>query len=132
MVKDLETNVATNGFLGSTSYLGNSRTTKSELMTTFYFRSLADVEAFAHGPVHREGWNWWSATIKEHRHLAICHEVYEAPHGAWESVYVNYHATGMGATVHKVRDDEGQEKWVRPLVHAERGPLSTHKGRTHI
>ncbi|OCL01961.1 hypothetical protein AOQ84DRAFT_328129 [Glonium stellatum] len=132
MAKDLEVNAATNGFLGSSSYLGNSRTTKSELMTTFYFRALADIEAFAHGSVHREGWNWWNATAKEHRHLAICHEVYEAPRGAWENVYVNYHATGMGATLHKVQDSEGQGKWVEPLVHAEKGPLSTHKGRTLV
>ncbi|OCK76366.1 hypothetical protein K432DRAFT_306517 [Lepidopterella palustris CBS 459.81] len=132
MNKHLESNASTNGFLGSTAYLGTGRTTKSEIMTTFYFRSLADIETFAHGPVHREGWDWWNKTVKEHRHLGISHEVYEAPRGKWETVYMNYHKTGMGATVHHVEDGKGEGKWVEPLVDAVKGPLSTHKGRTSV
>ena len=65
-------------------------------MTVYYFRSMAGLHKFAHAPAHRAGWNWWNRTVKEHPHISIMHEVYEAPAGAWESIYVNYKPIGLG------------------------------------
>ncbi|KAF2182326.1 hypothetical protein K469DRAFT_740277 [Zopfia rhizophila CBS 207.26] len=132
MMKELNKSASTNGFLGHESYHNTSRTSKSELLQVMYFRSLSDIDAFAHGPVHREGWNWWNATVKQHRHLGISHEVFEALRGKWENVYVNYHETGMGAMRWPVVDGEGKEGWVGGLVEAGRGALVTHKGRIAV
>lgn len=57
---------------------------------------MAGLHRFAHAPAHRAGWDWWNRTVKEHPYLSIMHEVYEAPAGAWESIYVNYKPIGLG------------------------------------
>ncbi|EON61528.1 hypothetical protein W97_00743 [Coniosporium apollinis CBS 100218] len=130
MLDDLEANAPSNGYLGSSSYLdAGHRTTSSAVMTNFYFRSAQDVHAFAHGPAHRAGWDWWNKFIKNHKYLAIMHEVYEAPAGAWENIYVGFEPMGFGATTHKVQDSEGKDRWTSPVVDANRGRLRTHRGR---
>jgi hypothetical protein len=68
-------------------------------MTIFYFRSLSGVHKFAHGPIHRKGWDWWSRNGKEHPEISICHEVYEADAGRWENVYLNYRPMGLGTYI---------------------------------
>lgn len=65
-------------------------------MTVFYFQSLEGLRRFSHGPSHRAGWDWWNRTVKEHPDLSIMHEVYEAPAGSWENVYINYWPTSFG------------------------------------
>lgn len=131
MTKDLGEHRATNGYLGATTYLhaSSDRATKSEIMTTFYFRSLADVDRWAHSAVHREGWNWWSKVRKEHKHLSINHEVYEAPRGKFENIYDNSEPMGFATTQYQVTDENGEEKWASPLVYAEKGQLANGSGR---
>ena len=99
-----------------------------------YWRSLADVQAYAHGPKHREAWRWWEKTIKQHDAIGIMHEVYEADKGHWESVYMNFQPTGLGATTYLKRDGKMQggsvaDEWVSPLLDANRGGLRTSAGR---
>lgn len=130
MAKDLDTHSEEFGFLGMSSYLNiNDRSTSSELMSVAYFRTTAGLHAFAHSEYHREGWNWWNKTVKQHPHISIFHEIFEAPKGHWESIYVNSHVSGINTTMHKVIDEEGAEKWAYPMVDASRGLLKTSAGR---
>lgn len=55
-----------------------------------YWRSIEDLHAFAHAPLHREAWTWWEKTIKAHGFIGVNHEIYEADRGHWENVYVNF------------------------------------------
>lgn len=57
---------------------------------------MESLHAFAQGPAHRAGWNWWNRTVKQHPHIGIMHEVYAAPKGHWENIYVNCPPFGMG------------------------------------
>lgn len=83
--------------LGSTTYLeATARQTNNQIITACYFRSLEELHRYAHSPLHREAWNWWNGITKTHPHLSISHEVYHAPRGCWENIYVNYHLTGIG------------------------------------
>lgn len=121
-------------------------------MTVYYFRSMAGLHKFAHAPAHRAGWNWWNRTVKEHPHISIMHEVYEAPAGAWESIYVNYKPIGLGmlsipivvwwianvvglaTAMFPVRSAGGDEKgvskqWMGSLVDASRANMKLAKNR---
>jgi hypothetical protein len=63
-------------------------------------------------------------------HLAIWHEIYHAPPGHWESIYVNSHLSGINSAQVKVIDKEsGAEKWMNPVVDASRGLMKTSAGR---
>lgn len=130
MIKDLKTNAETNGFLGSSNSLSNpqSRSSKSDIVTTFYFRSMQDVQNFAHGPVHREGWNWWNKIHQTYRHLMIYHEVYEAPKGGFENVAMHARPGGISTTLFPVKTKDGNG-WISPLVSAAKGKLVTATGR---
>lgn len=66
------------------------------ILVVSYWSSMAHLHAFAHGPSHRVGLNWWNKTQKEHPHLGIMHETYVAPRGNWENFYQNFHPIGMG------------------------------------
>ena len=92
------------------------------------------MHAFAHGPLHRAAWDYWARTVKEHDHLGIHHEVYEADAKHWESVYANFQPTGLGATSYlrrgaKLEGGEVADEWVSPLLRANKGKLSTNLGR---
>lgn len=99
MLADLEANAATNGFLGGSSWLSSSdRHTQNELLITMYFRSAADVHAFAHSPVHRAGWDWYNALLKKGgaKHIGISHEIYHTKKGGWETIYGNTAPNSLG------------------------------------
>lgn len=140
--------------LGATSWLGiGERSTANQLMFATYFRTLEDVHAYAHGPLHREVWDWWNSITKSHPYLSIMHEVYQAPKNHWENIYINNHLTGIGgsslafcfcimdswAKITKAATQSifrtGTENknagniWINPIFDAERGRLKTHKGR---
>jgi hypothetical protein len=70
--------------------------TSNQVMVVCYFRTLEDLHNFAHGPLHRKGWDWWNRMTKDHPHLSIMHEVYHAPKGHWENIFINNHLTGIG------------------------------------
>ncbi|KAM7184107.1 protein of unknown function (DUF4188) domain containing protein [Naviculisporaceae sp. PSN 640] len=117
------------GFLGSTAWEEvGPRETNNQGMVILYFRSMKHVHAFAEGPAHRKGWAWWNSIAKSHgKYIGIMHEVYHAPKKHWESIYVNFHLTGLGNTVTRVNND-GQ--LVRPVFSAQKGVLRSSLGRT--
>ncbi|KAH8598517.1 hypothetical protein B0O99DRAFT_683919 [Bisporella sp. PMI_857] len=135
MQSDLEASAASYGFLGGSVWLNaTSRSTRSEILTTFYFRSAFDVHAFAHSKVHRDGWDWWNREIKKGglSYLSITHETYDVPAGKWESIYGNSHPTSLSATTFPFQDKEGKTIWRSPIVDASRGKYRSHKGRMGV
>jgi hypothetical protein len=75
---------------------------------------------FAHGPLHRTGWDWWNRTVKDHLHLAIYHEVYAVDSKSWEAIYTDCEPTGLGATSYLKKGDQlvngvVAEEWISPL-----------------
>ena len=44
------------------------------------------------------------------------HEMYDAPPGMWEATYVNYGASGLGATSYPSEDENGQIVWKSALA----------------
>ncbi|EHK25746.1 uncharacterized protein TRIVIDRAFT_219507 [Trichoderma virens Gv29-8] len=126
MFQELEDN-KDSGFLGSSWYRSaNERLTGNGFMTVCYFRSVEDIDRFAHGPLHRDTWDWFNNLVKTHPHLSIMHEVYTARKKNWENIFINYHLTGIGKILKPVIVN-GKE--YTPIANAQRGPLSTHKGR---
>jgi fumagillin biosynthesis monooxygenase len=112
------------GFLGMTSHRSADRGSNNTLLLTMYFRDLESLHAFAHEPLHREAWDWYS--VKKHAHIGIFHETFCVPAKAWETVYVNCHPVGLGRTAEAV---EGGQKWVNPLVSADMPALKTQYAR---
>ncbi|BCS17511.1 monooxygenase fmaE [Aspergillus puulaauensis] len=140
MGRDLEKNREEYGYLTSTSYIANndaSHSAASGTLTVYYFRSMAGLHRFAHAPAHRAGWDWWNHTVKEHPYLSIMHEVYEAPAGAWESIYVNYKPIGLATAVFPVKSaggedgdkESGEKQWMGSIVDASRGNMKLAKNR---
>ncbi|KAL4923546.1 monooxygenase fmaE [Aspergillus undulatus] len=134
MVRDLEANREEYGFLTSTSYISNTDSTHNAAqatMTVYYFRTMAGVHKFAHGPMHRAGWDWWNRTAAEHPDISIMHEVYEAPAGQWETVYINYKPTGLASAVFPVsgEGEKGEKKWVGSIVGAEGANMKSARMR---
>lgn len=84
------------GFLGMSTYMGNSCASSNELMTISHWRNIEGVHAFAESRVHRVAWDWWNRTVKEHPHLSISHEIYRAEPGSHENVYINARPTLIG------------------------------------
>lgn len=78
MTQDLLANPEQSGYLGSSSWLGMDKAEKNQVMTVFYFRNVKCVHDFAHGPVHRKGWDWYRKIVKElgYKHLGINHELF--------------------------------------------------------
>ncbi|KAF4550981.1 Hypothetical protein D9617_15g043350 [Elsinoe fawcettii] len=120
------------GFMGASSWIGTERTSNATTMQVMYFRSAADVHAFAHGPLHREAWEWWYKNLAENKDLGIWHELYEVPSGNYESVYAQMAPLGLAATQKRVVVQEGGEKregWIYPVVDARKGQLKSSSGR---
>ncbi|OAA65310.1 hypothetical protein SPI_02097 [Niveomyces insectorum RCEF 264] len=136
MITDLDEHSEQYDYLGACSYLANERATANEVMILAYFRSYEGLHRWSHvtGGVHRDAWNYWNNDImghgraKEGRLFSIMHEVYQIPAQKWESIFINYHPSGLGATTYKVNMD-GQTEWASPLVDASRGLLRSSKGR---
>jgi hypothetical protein len=131
MVRDLEAAPEEYGFLGMTSWINASdRTTQNELMQVAYFKTVEGLHAFAQGPEHRKAMEWWFKTVKDHDHLAIWHEIYHAPKGHWENIYMNSHVSGILSTTHKIFDKaSGTDMWASPIVEVGNGVLKTSAGR---
>ena len=66
------------------------------IVTITYWKDIEHLHAFAQGPTHREGWDWWAAENKKYPHLGIMHETYAVPKGGWENIYQNFQPFGMG------------------------------------
>lgn len=121
--------------LGQTSWTRKDERGAMEFVFISYWRSIEDLHAYAHGPLHRQAWVWWEKTLKQHDFLGINHEIYEAEKGHWENVYVNFQPTGLGATTYlrrgdgSVEDGKVGDEWISPLVQANKGPLRSSTGR---
>lgn len=94
MFMDLEQNPVDYGFLGVSTYNSAGDTTKPELTSIMYFRSMEHVHKFVASKSHRAGWDWWNHAKVEN--ITISHEVYDVPKGNWENVYVNAKPYGFG------------------------------------
>jgi Domain of unknown function (DUF4188) len=134
MLKDLDDNAASKGFLGQTMYTRYDERGGLEITNLMYFKDLAVIHDFAHSPLHREAWQWWDATLKERDCIGINHEIYEADSGSWESLYANFQPTGLGATSYfrkggKFESGVVPDQWVSPLVDVSRGKLGSSSGR---
>ncbi|KAK3670444.1 hypothetical protein LTR78_009685 [Recurvomyces mirabilis] len=131
MTKDLDKHGEEFGYLGMTSWINTSqRETKSELLNVAYFRSTEGLHKFAMSEYHMTGWNWWNKHTKQYPHLSIYHEIYHAPAGHWENIYVNSHISNFASTAHKMVDQEtGEEKWASPVVDASKASLRSMKAR---
>jgi hypothetical protein len=62
------------------------------------------------------------------------HEVFEAPKGMYEAVYINFQPTLLGATTYLKRGDKLEggnvpDQWVGSLLDANRGRMRTSVGR---
>jgi heme-degrading monooxygenase HmoA len=122
------------GFLGQTDWSRRDERGMTETNLISYWRSIDDLWAFAHGPLHREAWRWWDKEIKRLGAVGIYHEIYEAPKGHWETVYMNIQPTGLGATTSLRKGDELKEgvvsdEWISPIVDARKGKLAKSSGR---
>lgn len=91
MYIDLEKNPEEYGFLGYSDFNSNTVSTQPQTMSIMYFKSIEHVHKWAHGKVHRAGWDWWSEEQKAGRvdHITIAHEIYGVDRGKWENVYLN-------------------------------------------
>ncbi|KAI4129406.1 MAG: hypothetical protein LQ338_002246 [Usnochroma carphineum] len=126
------------GFLGRSSPLvGSTPAASTTVITLSYWKNLASLHDFALSPAHRAGWNWWNRTIKDHGHMGIMHEVYAAPKGHWENIYVNFRPFGMGqmqfVDVDAGAEEEGngvpKERLKGPLIEAKGGRWGSMVGR---
>lgn len=71
MIRELENNSEEYNFLGYESLIDTSHTRSNALKNHYYFRDYEGLHKFAHGFVHRKGWDWWNRTLKEHPHLGM-------------------------------------------------------------
>lgn len=83
--------------LGFTSWTAlTEERSNSQVMLICYFRSIENLHGFAHEPLHRKAWDWWNRITKNHPYISITHEVYHAPKGHWENIFINNHLAGIG------------------------------------
>ncbi|KAJ4361999.1 hypothetical protein N0V83_010940 [Neocucurbitaria cava] len=100
LVKDLNSHpIEENGWLGGSTVSGHPSDASSNghLSIIGYFRSMDDLNRFAHGKEHREAWNWWNANAGKMPHIGIYHEAYDVPAHHWETVYLQTPRMGLGA-----------------------------------
>lgn len=120
--------------LGQTGWTRKDANGVIETLAISYWRSIEDVHAYAHGPLHMKAWKWWDRTLSQHEHIGFMHEVFEAPKGMYEAVYINFQPTLLGATTYLKRGDKLEggnvpDQWVGSLLDANRGRMRTSVGR---
>jgi heme-degrading monooxygenase HmoA len=125
---------APEGFMGQTSFERKDERGAQEFVFISYWRNIESLHDFAHTGLHRDTWLWWEKNLKRMDAVGINHEIYQAEPGAWENVYVNFQPTMLGATSFlkkgkKVVAGQIDDKWIHPLVDAQRGKLAKSSGR---
>lgn len=76
MNRELLADPEESGLLGSSSWLSMDKSEKNQIMTVYYFRSVEGVHGFAHGNLHRRGWDWYVKALKQWNHLGVNHEFF--------------------------------------------------------
>lgn len=137
MLKELDDQAPSNGFLGQSEWHSVDERGANEIMLLSYWRSIDDVHKYSQSPTHLETWKWWDQTVHKDsnalRHVGISHEVFEAPRSRWEAVAVNFQPTRLGATTYLRKGDKliggtVEDAWISPIVEAK-GRLRTSHGR---
>jgi hypothetical protein len=129
MQADLQANSEKYNFLGASRWNASSEEAAgNSVMHVIYFHTLEGLRTFSHDTIHREAWNWWNGIVGKNPHLAIWHELYVAPKGHWENIYINTKPLLIGATSFPVKTEEGK-KWISPVVFAGKGMLKSSRGR---
>ena len=135
MLRELDANKATNGYLGGSNWTSFDERGATETSFISYWRSIEDIHSFAYGETHREAWEWWNSLTKEEsQHIGINHEIFAAGPGQWEAVYFNQQPTFLGATSYLRKGDKELggvvgDTWVGALVDASKGKLRASAGR---
>ncbi|KAI9723189.1 MAG: hypothetical protein M1828_004292 [Chrysothrix sp. TS-e1954] len=117
------------GLMGFSHWREGGQGSNNTLMLVYYFRDIEGLNAFAHDETHRKGWDW--LVKSKYPHIGFMHEAFSVDKGAYESIYQNFPPTLMGNITMKVNDEGsgGAEKWVRPIVSADKGALRSQFGR---
>ncbi|KAK5169403.1 uncharacterized protein LTR77_005378 [Saxophila tyrrhenica] len=115
------------GMLGASSWIADKeRSASNDMLYIYYFRTIKGVNKFAQDASHANGWNWYNKFSKQHKHIALRHELYHVPAGHWSNVFLNSHRTLIGATTYK---DESLGEWTTMLRSANTKRLRTLWGR---
>lgn len=91
MIKELYTGKEELGFLSMESYFGLRTTVMIQ-----YWRSTADLLAYAKGEKHLIAWRNFNKKVGNNNAVGIYHETYELKKGNYESVYGNMPFYGLG------------------------------------
>lgn len=105
--------------LGYSSWTGTTHAANNTLLSVYYFRSAADLHAFAHDATHRKAWEWYSQfqQRKGGATIGVYHETFATGDGGgWEAIGLNMEPTLLGAA--RVRGKGGE--WTSALVDARR------------
>lgn len=136
MVESLNERREEYGMLSITNWRGQERHTNNVIMIIAYFRSVDDLNRFAHDEVHRKGWDWYHRFVREtgYRHLGLFHETFVSRAGDYETIYVDVAPTLLGEANVKVAgklDDSIKQngEWMRPLVSADHPALRSQAKR---
>jgi heme-degrading monooxygenase HmoA len=111
MWDDCAENQRTNGFLGRTCALtATDEAYGNQMCWLSYWKDLDSLQAFANGPVHQKGFNWFhKIAIKKYPGVGIMHETYQVPKGQWEAISLNIRPFGIIATEQFAEDKETGE-----------------------
>ena len=90
MLKELYSNPEL-GFLDGTSFISGRGVSIVQ-----YWRSYDQLEKYAHGATHLKAWQNFNRKSRVGEAVGIYHETYLVENGAYESIYVNMPATGLG------------------------------------
>jgi len=128
MLEELDEKADEFGFLGSSTWIGNAKTSANSFLNVMYFKTPEDLHRYAHSEKHMKGWTWWSQVHAKYPHLSIFHETFAVPEGAYETIYMHMKPTLMAGTSVPIKTEQGTE-WRSTVVDATKSPLNSHKGR---
>lgn len=95
------------GFLSAEGFF-NGRTA----LLVQYWRSLADLQAFAHNPgdPHLSAWRQFNQNVGDDGSVGIWHETYVVRSGMYECIYGNMPRFGLAKAFTHMPIDRGQER----------------------
>lgn len=124
MIKDLREHKDEYGLISMSEWTSSDRESHNTKLWTFYFRDLEGLHKFAHGALHRKGWDGYHKGKNWNKNIGIFHETYVVQPGGYETVYVNSYPVLLGRGTVKAPTD-GEERYVNTLVGADVPALKT-------